>query len=61
LRCAVYHIAGRITCKSAKVRYAELIQSRPTLMPGSQAALRPPALVMALAFPHHAAQETHRA
>jgi hypothetical protein len=51
----------RITCKSAKVRYAELIQLRPTLMPGLQAALRPPALVMALAFPHHAAQETHRA
>jgi hypothetical protein len=47
-----------MTCKSIKVRFAELILSRPALMPGSQAALRTSALVMALAFPHHAAQET---
>jgi len=25
LRCAVYHIVARITCKSGKLRFAELI------------------------------------
>jgi hypothetical protein len=43
--------------KSGKVRCAELLERRPTLMPDRQAALRTSTLVMALAFPHHAAQE----
>jgi hypothetical protein len=58
MRCAVYHIAGRIACESIKVRCAELIQLQPRLMPASQAALPTSVLVMVVAFPHHAAQKT---
>jgi hypothetical protein len=57
MRCAVYHIAGPVACKSIKVRCAELIQLQPRLMPASQAALPTSVLVMMVAFPHHAAQE----
>jgi hypothetical protein len=55
---AVYHIARSITRKSNKLHCAELMQSGPTLMSGSQVALRTWALVTAPAFAHHAAQET---
>jgi acyl-CoA dehydrogenase len=44
--------------KSGKVRYAELIQFSPTLMPAQQTALRTSVLVTALAFPHHGPQQT---
>jgi hypothetical protein len=46
-----YHIVRGNTCKSAKLRCAEYF------MPRSQGARRTSALVMAAAFPHHAAQE----
>jgi hypothetical protein len=49
LRVALYHIAQPNCCKSAKLRYAELI-------PASHTPLRT-ALVTAMAFPHHKAQE----
>jgi hypothetical protein len=55
---AVYHIARPIARESNKLHFAELVQSRPTLMSGSQVALRTSALVTAPAFAHHAAQET---
>jgi hypothetical protein len=57
-RGAVYHIAPSIARKSNKLHCAELVQLRPTLMPGSQVALRTSALVTALAFAHHEVQET---
>ena len=53
---AIYHIARKIACKSVKLRCAELTLRRP-LMLASQAALRTSVLVMAAAFPHHAAQQ----
>jgi hypothetical protein len=49
LRVALYHIAQPNCCKSAKLRYAELIAA-------PHAPLRT-ALVTAMAFPHHKAQE----
>jgi hypothetical protein len=49
LRLPLYHIAQPGCCKSAKLRYAELI-------PAPHAPLRT-ALVTAMAFPHHKAQE----
>src|ERR1700674_4295819 len=55
----MHHIARRNTCKSAKLRCAELIAA-----PGPSYhiafagdAYRTSALVMAVAFPHHAVQE----
>jgi hypothetical protein len=49
----IYHIARGNACKSAKLRCAELFG----FMPPLQASLRTSALVMAMAFPHHAVQE----
>jgi hypothetical protein len=45
--------------KSAKLRCAELMPAagKKRFMSPPQAALRPQALVMAVAFPHHAVQE----
>jgi hypothetical protein len=45
-------------CKSAKLRLAELIpKTSRRSMPALQGAQRTSALVMAVAFPHHARQE----
>jgi hypothetical protein len=53
---AVYHIGRPIARNSRKLHCVEFMQPRPTLMPGSQVALRSQALVTAMAFAHHAAQ-----
>jgi hypothetical protein len=50
------YIARQTPCKSSKVRCAEFILCRMIFMPPSQAALRT-ALVRAMAFAHHKAQE----
>jgi hypothetical protein len=50
------YIARQTPCKSSKVRCAEFILCRMIFMPPSQAALRT-ALVTAMAFAHHKAQE----
>jgi hypothetical protein len=51
-----YHIVRQRACKSDKIRYAEFILCLTICMPPSQAALRT-ALVTAMAFAHHKAQE----
>src|SRR3981081_498865 len=54
----MHPIAPRNTCKSAKLRCAELIAGAAhRLIPPSQGRHRTSALVMAVAFPHHAVQE----
>src|ERR1700753_3225037 len=53
---AVYHIGRPIARNSRKLHCAEFMQSPPTLMSGSQVALRSQALVTTLAFDHHAGQ-----
>src|SRR5260370_34309484 len=53
-----HHIVPQNACKSAKLRCAELMLAAPLpFMSPSQGHLRTSALVMAMAFPHHAAQE----
>src|SRR5260370_14094736 len=53
-----HHIVPQNACKSAKLRCAELMLAAPLpFMSPSQGHLRTSALVMATAFPHHAAQE----
>src|SRR4029079_4292719 len=51
-----YHIARQSLCKSEKLRCAEFILCLMIFMPLLQAALRT-ALVTAMAFAHHKAQE----
>jgi hypothetical protein len=51
-----YHIVWHDTCKSEKFRLAEFLLCLMSIMPPSQAALRR-ALVRAMAFAHHKAQE----
>src|SRR5512142_2175189 len=55
---AIYHIAHENTCKPAKLRPPELVIPSRGFMPSPQGRPRTSALVMAVAFPHHAAQET---
>jgi hypothetical protein len=54
---ARHHIVQANACKSANVRWPELILAQARFMSSLQAALRTSALVMAMAFPHHAVQE----
>jgi acyl-CoA dehydrogenase len=54
---AIYHSARGNACKSAKLRYAELILARASFMLPLQGHLRTSALVRAMAFPHHGLQE----
>src|ERR1700754_3473995 len=51
-----YHIAWQGPCKSDKFRSTEFVLCLMSIMPPSQAALRR-ALVRAMAFAHHKAQE----
>src|ERR1700709_2082854 len=51
-----YHIVRQGSCKPQKFRLAEFILCLMSIMPPSQAALRR-ALVRAMAFAHHKAQE----
>ena len=55
---AIYHIARRHACKLMKLRSVELIP--PSLMSHPQAALRTSALVMSVAFPHHALKKSEQ-
>src|SRR5229473_4611340 len=53
-----HHIVPQIACKSAKLRCAELmVAAAVPFMSPLQGHLRTSALVMAMAFPHHAVQE----
>ena len=52
------HIVPQNACKSPKLRCAELMLAAAVpFMPPLQGHLRTSALVMAMAFPHHAVQE----
>jgi hypothetical protein len=54
----MHHIVRRNACKSAKLRCAELNRNRGhRFIPPLQGRPRTSALVMAVAFPHHAVQE----
>src|SRR6266849_6935132 len=57
-----HHIVPQNACKSAKLRCAELMLTAAVpFMPPLQGHLRTSALVMAMAFPHHAVQEKTQA
>src|SRR6266436_7597435 len=57
-----HHIVPQIACKSAKLRCAELmVAAAVPFMSPLQGHLRTSALVMAMAFPHHAVQEKTQA
>jgi hypothetical protein len=55
--CQTHHIVPQNACKSAKLRCAELMLAAAVpFMSPLQGHLRTSALVMAMAFPHHAVE-----